>query len=489
MSKGRIILAVVVGAAVFVYAYGRYQKSLLSPFIMGTARAGMRFSEIDDEARREMKHGFTCHPLGRDTKLCELRTDAPIGTLKIVVDHAGRAAVVQLLAADDRQHWRTIGSATIAQWSHVHQGDAFESPSEAKVNVERWQTPDGRWSAEMTWHRVLDAPTEMTLVDERRVHRIAESTPLVILTLASAKILHGPALARAQSTADKAFVEASNTIDTGALEDADNFARGVAALPECSPALTPVPTEKYGADTSLSGTLRGVAEETIARAYPGRRLVIGEHAMYLSDAAGQMEEVSLYPNAQTSDGTLYAFAVTFPRRVQEASSHAEDFDTGGQCRASSEVLFARVNPGTFSVDEIQRVNPDAESLISLVGTLEFTDIPGAPPYLVAMYLGTYGTTAWNGQVRWNELIAPDSVRVIRRAPISAGKKLVDGTETGGPLLPEHEDRSDITGLSYEPGDTLRFSTVINPSPAAVRHISLPTRPDALPSGWRLLAQL
>jgi hypothetical protein len=217
-------------------------------------------------------------------------------------------------------------------------------------------------------------------------------------------------------------------------------------------------------------------------------LVIGDHAMYLSDAAGQLEEVSLYPNAEGADGKLYAFAVSFPRRVDAAISHAKDFDTGGQCRANSEVLLASVNSVTGAVDRIQRVVPDEESLLSQVGALDFAPTADAPPRLFAIFSAVYATTEWYGMVRWNELIYADSLRVGRRSPITATKTLVDGTESGGPLMPYNESR-DLSGLSYTPGDTLRFSTVVTAVVSPLRQIALPTGERALPSGWSLLGQL
>jgi hypothetical protein len=210
--------------------------------------------------------------------------------------------------------------------------------------------------------------------------------------------------------------------------------------------------------------------------------------MYLSDAAGQLEEVSLYPNAEGEDGTLFAFAVTFPRRAVAASAHAKDFDTGGQCRANSEVLLASVNPSTRAVDGIQRLVPDDESLVSQLGALDFAPTADAPPRLIAIFSAVYATTEWYGLVRWNELIYADSLRVGRRSPIAATKALVDGTESGGPLMPE-SGSEDPSGLSYTPGDTLRFSTILTSVASPPRRIALPTGARTLPSGWSLLAQL
>lgn len=488
MSKGRIILALIIVASLATYGYHRYQRSLLSPFIMGTARAGMRFSVIDDEARREMKHGFTCTPAGKGIRICELTTDTPVGQLKVVVDRSGRAAVVQLLATEESVRWSQAGSATIAQWSHVQESDVEPPYPDQDYNHERWQTPDSLWSAEILWHRTTNVPTEMVVVDERRVRRIAESSPTTIFALASAKILHGQSLSRVVKLAVNASVEASNTTDAGAIINAEKVAHNVASLPQCSPAFTSEPMRENGADTSLDETLRPVAEQTIARAYPGRRLVIGEHAMYLSDPAGQLEEVSLYPNAARADGQLYAFAVTFPRRVEAAIAHAKDFDTGGQCRANSEVLLASVDPSTRAVDGIQRVDPDDESLLSQVGALDFAPTADAPPRLIAVFSAVYATTEWYGMVRWNELIFADSLRVGRRSPAVATKTVVDGTESGGTLMPE-SGSEDPTGLSYSPGDTLRFSTALTAVVTPLRRIALPTGERTLPSGWSLLAQL
>ncbi|MFL5481986.1 MAG: hypothetical protein ACJ8AK_07325 [Gemmatimonadaceae bacterium] len=232
MSKGRIILALIIVASLTTYGYRRYQRSLLSPFIMGTARAGMRFSAIDDEARQEMKHGFTCTPAGNGVRICSLTTDAPVGQLKIVVDRSGRAAVVQLLASEESVKWSQVGSATISRWSRIREGDVEPSDSHSDYNHERWQTLDSLWSAEILWHRTTNVPTEMLLVDERRVRRIAESSPTTVFALASANILHGKSLARVAKIAVDAAVEASSMTNTAAIRDAEKFAHGVGSLPQ-----------------------------------------------------------------------------------------------------------------------------------------------------------------------------------------------------------------------------------------------------------------
>lgn len=488
MSKGRILLALVIVACVATYGYRRYQRSLLSPFIMGTTRAGMRFSDVDDEARREMKHGFTCRAAGDGVRICELTTDTPIGQLKIVVDRSGRAAVIQLLSTEKSVGWSNAGSATIAQWSHVQESDVEPSDSQSDYNHGRWQTPDSLWSAEVLWHRTTNVPTEMLVVDERRVRRIAESSPTTIFTLASEKILHGRSLTMVENLAANAAVKASSMTNPRAITNAEKVAQSVRSLPQCSPAFTPVSVRGNGTDTGMDATLRRVAEQTIAEAYPGQRLVIGDHAMYLADAAGQLEEVTLYPNAEGADGKMYAFAVTFPRRVEAATAHAKNFDTRSQCRANSEVLLATVDPVTGEIDGIQRAQPDDESLISEIGALDFAPTADAPPRLIAIFSAVYATKEWYGLVRWNELIYADSLRVARRSPIIATKTLVDGTQSGGPLMPQDESE-DISGLSYTPGDTLRFSTAVTAVVSPLRQIALPTGDRVLPSGWSLLGQL
>ena len=209
----------------------------------------------------------------------------------------------------------------------------------------------------------------------------------------------------------------------------------------------------------------------------------------LTDASGAREEIVLYPNGSTSSDDLYAFAVTFPQRIKEAASHAGSFDADHQCRATSEILLAHIDPATRAVADLQRVGVDDESLLNVIGALDFVPTADPPRRLLVGYLASYGTEKWYGQVRWNEVITADSPRIMGRSPVSYGKKLPDGSADGGPLVPDHPNPDDPYGLAYAPGTPLHFSTLNLGARAPVRHIMLSTENGALPNGWALLSQL
>lgn len=197
----------------------------------------------------------------------------------------------------------------------------------------------------------------------------------------------------------------------------------------------------------------------------------------------------LWPNARTVDGDFYAFAVNFPERLREATLHASRFDAANQCRATAEILLARVDPATNAVTGVQRIGVDDESLHNVIAHLDFVPAATPPAQLIVEYVASYGTANWYGQVRWNELLAADSLRIVSRSPLSYGKKLPGGSSAGGPLVPDEPRAEDPYGLAYEPGAILHYSTTsLNPN-APARHVTLSTGQDVLPNGWALLSQL
>src|SRR6266436_3168713 len=100
ISPSRVAIVVLASAAAVWAAYRVNDRAQLSPFVLGTACAGMSFSAMDKEAKQEMGHGFACQGLGDRIRLCELVTDGPAGVLKTVVDRSGRVAMIQFLVSD-----------------------------------------------------------------------------------------------------------------------------------------------------------------------------------------------------------------------------------------------------------------------------------------------------------------------------------------------------------------------------------------------------
>ena len=492
MSKLRVTIALLIGGIAATIGYRAYQRSLLSPFTIGTVRPGMRFRDADDDAQREMKHGYTCRPVGGGVQICQLVTDGPIGVLKHVVDPSGRVAIIQFLISDSSVKTRKLGSRQANEWRRVGPGYSRPFDSELELHSERWKSADSLWSAEMTWRRSAEAPGMMTVTDQRRLRRIAESSPAAFLRLVEDRLLDSHDLANAASLApfaNAAPEPRSAEASADAIADASADASSVASLPRCSGVSAPVAIARDTASNSMEPALWAVAQQVVARAYPGMHLDASGRRMSLTDASGTGEEIVLYPNASTSSNDLYAFAVTFPQRLKDAASHAGSFDAANQCRATSEILIAHVDPATHGVADLQRVGVDDESVLNVIGALDFVPTADPPRRLIVGYLASYGTATWYGQVRWNEMITADSPRIMSRSPVSYGKKLPDASFSGGPLVSDNASPDDPYGLSYAPGTPLQFSTLGLGPRAPARHITLSTENGALPNGWSLLSQL
>ena len=495
MSKLQVTIALLIAGAAAALAYRSHQRVLLSPYNIGTVRPGMRFRDADDSAKAEMKHGYTCRAAGGGVQICDLVTDGPIGKLTHVVDASGRIALVQFLISDNTQRTRDLGSMQLRQWSRISPDIGPPSESSSDVNLGQWRSADSLWSAELTWRRSADAPGRMTSSDERRLRQIAKDSPDAFARLVRDSLLDSRDLASAASLASSVGAAAGTppeqTADDAstAAAAAETDASSASSLPQCSGEKTSVALAAGTDSNSMEPALWTVAQQAIARAYPGMHLDPARRGALLTDASGASEEIALYPNASTATGDLYAFAVTFPQRIKEAASHASTFDTANQCRATSEILLARVDPATHTVTDLQRVGVDDESLFNAIGAVDFVPTADAPPRLIVEYLASYGTATWYGQVRWNELVAADSLRLVKRSPVSYAKKLPNAPASGGPLVTEDTRRDDPYGLSYEPGTLLHFSTLNLGARAPVRHVTLMTGDGELPNGWALLSQL
>lgn len=464
-------------------AHNFYERAQLSPFVMGTVRAGMPFTVVDNEARQEMGHGFTCDPLGNRVRLCRLATDGPIGVLKILVDRSGRAAAIQFMVNDSSHRWVQKAREQAVEWNKVHKSEGRRS--ELVASVTRWATDDHRWSAELS-RREDELPFEMVVTDVHRLERIADANPATLMRVANEGMIPPADLAGVEQYASAAINKAADSIAASARA----LGRTASSLPACPPMPADSIVPGDGLRRYMSAELAAVAEQTVAMAYPGNRLVIGESKMYLVDAAGGAEEIRLDPNAQRETDNLYAFAVTFPRRVTAADEAAEAFRPSARCRAPGEVLVAHLDPASRSVLQYTRVDIDPESLAGIIGALDFNPSAGMPPALIAMYRGIYGDSSWYGQVQWNALIAVDPLKVLRRAPRAVSRSDADGVVVGGALVPEGDNRDDVYGFMAEPGPSTRLSLLDLTNPlASRRHILLLAGPNGLASGWALVSQL
>jgi hypothetical protein len=444
----------------------------------------MLFSTVENEAKAERGPVFTCNPLGNQVRLCKLVSDGPIGVLKIVVDRSGRAAVIQFLVSDSSQRWIEKAREQDAEWSLVHQSRLVHP--ELNASVTRWETDNHRWSAQLSRRTETNFPFEMLVTDANRLGRIADANPSTLMRLANEGMVGREDLAAAEKYASGAMAKASDSLSAaGAV-----LARKASGIPRCPPAQGAEIVEGNDLRSGMGVELAAVAEQLVAKMYPGSKLVIGNRKMYLVDSQGTVEEIGLTPNAESAENNIYAFALTFPQRSDAAFNEAKGFKTDLQCRAVGEVIVAHLDPATRAVADFKRVDVDDEALVSVVGALDFVPAPSGRPVLLATYLATYGESEWVGQIHWNEIITADPLTVFRRAPDTYAKTDADGVETGGALLADSASKNDPYGLTVAPGTATQMSVMsLTNQSAPARHALLLAGPSGLASGWTLLSQL
>jgi hypothetical protein len=443
----------------------------------------MLFSTVENETKAERGPVFTCNPLGNQVRLCKLVSDGPIGVLKIVVDRSGRAAVIQFLVSDTSQRWIEKAREVGAEWSLIHQ--SRPAHSEPSASVTRWETDNHRWSAQLSRRQETNFPFEMLVTDANRLGRIADANPSTLMRLANEGMVGRDDLAAAEKYASGAMAKASDSLSAaGAM-----LSRKASGIPRCPPAQGAEIVEGNDLRSGMGVELAAVAEQLVARMYPGSKLVIGNRKMYLVDSQGAAEEIGLHPNTESVSDDLYAFAVTFPQRAVVANDEAKAFKTDIQCRAVGEVVVAHLDRASRAVGEIKRMDVDEESLMSVVGSLDFVSTTSGPA-LEAGYLATYGGPQWSGQLHWTALIALDPLSVQLRVPMSYEKTDADGVMTDGALLLGDDRNDDQSRPSIKPSSTTRVSVMDLTNPAApARRVFLLAGPNGLASGWTLLSQL
>jgi len=182
------VLGLLVLAAGGVVAYQRYQRNQLSPFSLAEIRAGMPFATLDDQADRGEHRRFRCQTVEAEVRLCELETDGPPGTMRLALDGAGRAMIVQFRVADTTLKMRELARRIAAEWSLVDP----RHPQRQRVdgtNVTEWKSADSFWSASMVNGALSTIPSEIVLVDERRLARTLGGSPPILSRLSQAGLI------------------------------------------------------------------------------------------------------------------------------------------------------------------------------------------------------------------------------------------------------------------------------------------------------------
>ena len=443
--------------------YRRFEESTLSPFKMWDTRAGAPFSAFEAEAA-EAHRTFQCEPVEGGVRLCEVETGVA-GTMRVALDESSRAMIVQWRVADSSLRMIEEARKMAAQWSLV---PSHRSTGEG-TNGTRWVSNEGNWSAFMSAFTPSTPPAMISLVDERRLSRTADASATAMLRLAQAGYVGPEAVAAALVRAPGAFAAAARTL--GAPGRA--LALAAAAMPACGF----VPGDSIAAGTDMRAALGAddatLLEQAIGLTYPGFRLRI-ERGAFLVDSSGAAESIRLVPLAR--NGNAFAFAVSFPRRVESLDRRLLSFgDSIADCRASAHVVVGRRDSTSGQLVDVRRVDVDEEALGSQVVGLQFRDEEESP-VLDVRYSATYGTTGWIGVVDWDAVVAPasDSLRVKRRLPNVIGLKDSTGHEIAG-----------IAAVSGTSPAGLDLSVVL-PDARRSAWLILPAGPRGPVSGWMLL---
>jgi hypothetical protein len=207
------------------------------------------------------------------------------------------------------------------------------------------------------------------------------------------------------------------------------------------------------------------------------QLVIAGHT-YLLNAAGAAEQVRVLP--PTTDGTSFAFAISYPRRVALVDLRLQMFsDETNGCRAPAEIIIASRDNVNGRVVDARHMDADEEALASDVTVLDFTRDMNGSPILATKYDARYGTQHWFGEVDWDAIIEPraGAPKMTRRMPNVLGWKDGNQRETAGIAV---VDRTSLAGMHL----SLIYTTVTPPT-----RLILAPGPTGLPSGWMLIDQL
>ena len=466
------ILGILVLAAGGWVGYQRYESRRLSPFKMWDNRAGASFFFFDSEANHDMGKRFRCREIEGDVRLCEVETGVA-GLMRLAIDNTGHAMIVQWRVADSSLRMVEEARKMAAEWSLV-QPNHTQVKGANGTSRTHWITPDSAWSAWMSddFSNVAN-PRSIELVDERRLKKTSDANTRALLRMAQTGYVDASQLDAAMARDPEAVASAARALG----ESGRTLAIAAARLPHCE--FQPGDSVVAGDELRAAyGSADATAlQQAVALAYPGMQLVIGAHA-YLKDAGGAAEEVRILP--PTTDGTSFAFAVSYPRRVALVDVRLQMFsDESNGCRAPAEIVIARRDTATGRIVDAQHLDADEDALASEVTALDFARDVDASTILVAKYDARYGTQRWFGEVDWDALVVPiaGAPKIKRRVPNVLGWKDGDQRETAGIAV---VDRTTAAGMHL----SLIYTTVTPPT-----RLILAPGPKGLPSGWMLLDQL
>lgn len=183
------------GAAVLVciggyFGHKLYEGTRAGPFDLWTLRAGMAFATLDDDEFEATKRRFVCTSLGEPGRFCQLHGRKMKGMLRLLVNDAGRAVVIQFWPAEDNPVATDEARRLAAVWSRVRAPESAR-PDEgpAWASTSRWRTTDRRWSATIQYSCSPSMPTVIEVADDEALAEAIASAPDAASVLADAHLI------------------------------------------------------------------------------------------------------------------------------------------------------------------------------------------------------------------------------------------------------------------------------------------------------------
>jgi len=475
MRNARIAIlgAVLIAAAYFGYrAYDRHSQS---PFVFGLARAGERYDSYVAALKDSSQDEPRCSDLVAGYRICRGTLMRPQSAVIVVVDPRGRVVLLDQRIVETSTETRRAATELATRWTQESPATPVKRPDAA--DVKRWSSDDNRWSATMSTRGPARSLDEVVLIDEKTLGTLSAAALPTLLVL-SREGLVGPELVDAtERRAPGALAKAADRLAAGGRPSAS----AASQLPACGPQASLGIDPGMARRTSLGADVE-IVTQAMAQLFPDRRLELRD-SVYLVDGDGVPELIEVTDPVPVRNGAALAFAVNYSGRASAVASRIQTFDAAS-CRASAEVIVARLDRSRRKVTGIERLTPDEEALASRV--VEMRATTGKEQRLLVHTVGTYGATEWYGEVDWMDAVALDSLHVVDRWPVTLAKIDSDSRVAAVDLQPivasGDAPRSSVGGK--------RVTAVVQAHGGSrAQPLFLPSGPQGRPDGWAMLTVL
>ena len=475
------IFLAIAGLAGGIIGFTLYAHENESPFSFGEARPGVEFAEMDDDSQRNQGRRFSCTPIAGSYRVCEVTTDGPPGRMRVAVDAEGRVIVVDMTINEVSPKVAALSDQVRKQWDRVG-GVGVRRTTGVQQTLD-WRAAEGRWSASMRMRSLALGMERIAIADERALARLDGSDQRLLMTtveLVRRGLVDDSLLTAVERRAPGTLLRAANARSA----DARRWSATMRTLSRCRP--DPVPVVDYVAADDLLGEHAAIVQQAVGVAYNGRRIIVADQP-YLVDANDVGEPISITTPTEDRAGGRIAFAISYTGRADTSTTALERGQRPRLCRATSDVLIARVDPALRTTAEVRFGELEPDGWVTRAKSLEFVTADDATQ-LVASYESTYADTAWWGSVTWEATLSGDSLVALARRPL-AFTKTGAGRTMGGLIVPDtsagrasRDDPDPFSGrlvLVMPAGD--------DTTGAAPFSLVLPSAVNGTPNGWTLLA--